>query len=232
MNAMRLSKILFPAMILLALLTVGCSHVQTIHYVRGVQFDPEASRGLPFNWVYVNDDVMKLKGGKLLVQFENPGQTIDRNAPGTKISPAVDTPEQWESLRRALEMDFLVKLKLGGEFSELQRSTTAVSSFHPDAILKLAVTEWDEGNKWLRGLLTIGLGATRVQWEGVLTDARTGKILLAFADARTNPGGGFSFGLFSPKIWQGPVLIAQDLSWGADDLAKVMRIIIEAPPER
>lgn len=227
---MRLSKILCPVAVLFALFTVGCSHVDTVHYVRGVQFDPEVSRGLPFNWTYVDHGVMKLRGGKILVQFENPGQTIVRSAPGTKISPVVDTPEQWESLRRALEMDFLVKLKATGEFSELQRATTTVSSFHPDAILKLAVTEWDEGNKWLRGILTVGLGATRVQFEGVMTDARTGKILFAFADARTNPGGGYTFGLFSSKIWQGPVLIAQDLSWGADDLARVMRIVIETPP--
>ena len=108
--------------------------------------------------------------------------------------------------------------------------TYALSSFKPDAVLTVAITQWHEGNKVLRALIGLGLGATRVQYEGVLTDARTHKILFAFADARIHPGGPSVLGL-PLKVWRGGDLITEDLGWGADEVAKTLKIVIETPAE-
>lgn len=231
---MRFRQLLFLVVAAGALLGVGCGHVSVIRYVQGVQFDPNAAQGLPVDQAYVDDAVMKLRGARLLVQFEDPAKTIDRSV--SKTAPRLDEGDNWSKIRGFFEMDFAIALKdqrlSDGRplFSDVQRATTALSTYHPDAVLKIAITEWHEGNKFWRALLGLGFGHTRVQYEGVLTDARTGKILFAFADARIHPGGPSAFG-FPLKVWRGDDLIAEDLTYAAKDVAKTLRIVIETPPD-
>lgn len=231
---MRFRQLLFMLLAASTLLGVGCGRVSMIRYVRGVEFDPNAAAGLPVDQAYVDDAVMKLRGGKILVQFEDPAKTIDRSV--SKVARRLDEGDSWSKVRGFFEMDFSIALKdqrlSDGRplFSDVQRATTALSTFQPDAVLKLAITEWHEGNKFWRALLGVGFGHTRMQYEGVLTDARTGQILFAFADARIHPGGPSAFG-FPLKVWRGDDLIAEDLTWAAKDLAKTLRIVIETEPD-
>lgn len=220
-------------LVLFALLGSGCTSVSTIRFVPGIDFDPRASRGLPLQWVYVTDGVGNLKGKKLLVVVEDPGKTIERKV--SKISPALEIDNAWQKLAADLERRYVIDLEDTKEFSEVRREAamtpSMIAQYQPDAILKIAVTEWQEGNKWLRAWLGFGLGHTRVQWEGMLVDPKTNNLLFAFADARINPGGPSVMG-FPRKVWSGPNLIFDDLAHpsfgGGKDLAKALRKIIDA----
>lgn len=101
---------------------------------------------------------------------------------------------------------------------------------NPDLRLDVALTGWDEGSGWLRyffGILStplraVGTGPTRVQWEGRLSDARTGAVLIEFADARIHPGGP-SLSFLSLRPFRANELMEEDLAVSLGILADGLR---------
>lgn len=114
-------------------------------------------------------------------------------------------------------------------FSDVSATSDLQPIKNPDLRFEAALTGWDEGSGWLRylfGILStpfrlIGTGPTRLQWEGRITDARTGAVLIEFADKRVHPGG--PSGLFSLRPFRANALMEEDLAVSIGILAKGVR---------
>lgn len=206
-----------PWLFLLIILpfTAGCGRVNQLHFLKG-DFTLSHQSGIHLDLMHVAPDLNLAAGRSLVVQVLEPEQTI---APPTKIGEKVDWPVWWLDYEQHLA-DRLWQTTV---FSDVSTASDAVRIKDPDLVLKVAVTQWHEGNGWLRYLIGFGAGATQVQWEGALLDARTDRVLMAFADRRIHPGGPSMFWFGWRRALNAPALISEDLRYGTGDLCKGLR---------
>ena len=216
--AMRLRSLCFAAALLFSL--AGCGRVHKLYYLRGAFNDPAMAKGLPLNQAYVAPNAAQMKGKTLTVLVEDPAGTINQET--SKLDPQFN-PKIWKQWRESYEEFLADQMWQSNVFADVSAASDYGSIKNPDLTLKFALTEWHEGNKWLRKIVGWGAGATRVQFEGAVVETKANRVLFAFADARIHPGGSWTLGLFSLKIFNGPALIKQDLHWAAEDLRKAAR---------
>ena len=203
-------------LLFIMLFVAGCGRVSQIHFVKG-DFTLHHQAGINLDLVHVDAYAMsEVLGKTLVVQVIDPRQSIQ---PPSKIIKGVDWPVWWLDYEQFLAD----RLWQTAVFSDVSAASDVTCIREPDLVLKVAVTQWDEGNGWLRYLIGFGAGATRMQWEGALIDARTNHILLAFADRRLHPGGPSMLWFGWRRALNGPGLIAEDLRYAAIDLCAAIR---------
>ena len=226
---------------MVVLLGTGCVRVNDLHYLRG-DFTVSSQWGLPLSAVYAAPDLAFIKGKTLAVKVDDPTRTIE--APLSKIDPSLDA-KFWATWQKDFEGYVANRVWSTSIFSDVCAASDYDALAQPDLICKIALTEWNEGNKWKRYFIGFGAGGTRVQWEGLIVDAQSGRVLFAFADASLHPGGpsfmdpiellkilvwdlgikrGHSQKLgWGRKVFYGPKLIAEDLRFSSEDLAVTLR---------
>jgi len=198
----------------------GCSRVSQLYYLRG-SFDPAGGRGLPLDQVYAGSQMASLRGKTIEVRMADPLRSIDKDT--SKITPLM-TNDLWHRFEKDYESDLANELWYSAVFSDVCTAQDSTPIAKPDYLLKYALTQWHEGNGWLRAFLGFGLGATREQLEGAIVDTRTGTVVFAFADARCHPGGPSVMG-FPSRVFRGPALLREDLDFTATDLADTLRTL-------
>ena len=216
----RLATRLLPLLALL--LCSACARVETLHYLTtppdSLASDPTAPR-FYFDQTYVAPEARDICGRRLTVQVLPPADTLPP-AVLAAYPPADWT--QWATHYESHVADLMYQSRL---FADVCASRDPQTHQPPDLLLRLAVTEWHEGSRAARLVLSLVgpasllYGATRVQFEAELLDG--GHPLLTIADARLHPGG--------PGIiaWQSArELIPEDLALAAaqlrDDLRKLL----------
>ncbi|HOE97582.1 MAG TPA: DUF4410 domain-containing protein [Candidatus Sumerlaeota bacterium] len=203
---------------LLLLPLAGCGRVHYRYYVR--LDDRPLRMDLPLDLVYAHPRIEAIKDRTLEVHVLSPLDSV--MASTAKMTKPDDWETYYETWRRDFENVLADKIWRTAIFSDVGTPSDPVPLEKPDYQLRVAVTEWNEGNRWLRWILGFGAGRTRVQWEGKLVNAANGEELLLFADAREHPGGPYMIGVsFHPP--KGNALIAQDLAWASRDLANALR---------
>ena len=195
----------------------GCGRVHSLHYLKG-DFAVGPQRGFRLEKVYAAPDAASILDRTLIVHVEDPARTIQVDA--SKIHPDL----KWPAWRFDFESCAANQAWIASVFGDVCAAGDKHPIDRPDLTLQLAVTEWHEGQGWLRLLLGFGLGATRVQWEGAILEAGSDRVLFAFADARAHPGGPSFMGLGAP-VMRGPALIAKDLKWALADLRHDLRTL-------
>ncbi len=201
-------------LLLVALCCIGCGTVKGPHYLKG-SYNLQRAYGQPFDYSYIDQQAPKMKGKTVNVIVEDPKATIDKS--NSKTLSGMD----WEAFRKEQESKWANSLYRSRVFSDVSAGSDQRPVPNPDYVLRLAVTEWNEGQAFLRGIFGFGLGHTRVQWEAVLTDAKTGKPMIAVLDARIHPGGP-NLG-FSTKPWNGNALVEEDLYFARLDFKRTLR---------
>lgn len=134
----------------------------------------------------------------------------------------------YKRFRKEMEFKLADAMWQAHVFSDVSATSDLQKMKNPDLRLDVAVTGWDEGSGLLRFLLpgfvtpifrAVGTGPTRLQMEGRMIDARTGAVVLEFAEARLHPGGP-NLALFSLRPFRSSLLIAEDVLGTFDDLKK------------
>lgn len=195
------------------LVGAGCGRVQRVYLNEpGLLDAPGFSR---LDHVSATPGVQELKGQTLAVELLPTSQTLSQES---FEAASVDWAE-WQADYENILADAMYQTLV---FRDVSAPSDYDPLEDPDLRLAIAITEWDEGNGWLRLLLGFGLGRTRVQWEGLLRDMETGRTVMVFADAREHPGGPSIFGL-GQEVMHGAPLIAEDLRWALADLQDALR---------
>lgn len=188
----------------------ACSSVERIYFLDPAIKLEEAS-DLKLDMAYISPRIDEIKGKDMIVGVVDPVRSIKGKK---KISHRRDFQLLDLQFEKALS-DALWQTDL---FHDVGLVYDEEPIREPDLKLALAITEWHEGNGFLRFLLGTWMGATRVQTETVLTDARTGYVYAAFADARAHPGGG----IFAVQTWMPERLMVQDLYHFTFDIRDAM----------
>lgn len=197
------------------LFSAGCG-VSQVYYLQG-NFNPVQSKGLRMDEVFLAKDVESIKGKTLKVQFVDPNKTIQKNI--SKVNRKLNQKDM-DEIRHFFELNLADRMWQSRIFSDVCAADDVFQIKHPDLVMRVAVTRWHEGLWLLRTVFGFGLGATHVQWEGAIVDAKTNRVLFAFADARLHPGGPSLAGFGARG---GGALIGEDLRYGADDLRRDLR---------
>jgi hypothetical protein len=210
--------------------SVGCGRVRQAHWVDGPfanEIHDDAVRGFYYDAFDLAPGAAEAMLGKTLrVEVEPTTRTFV--AERCRITKEVD----WEGARRRFEDHLADRLYQSQVFADVSTPADSRPLTRPELILRIAITEYHEGNAFLRYVPGFGAGATRVQWEGemVACDRATGpdegadageRRILAFADARLHPGGP-SMGI-STKPYDGQALIAEDLGLAIEGLVDDLR---------
>lgn len=210
---------LLPLMLLL-LSVVGCGRVHQTHWVDGPFNDPSV-RGFWYDRLYLAPDAAEaIAGRRVLVKMVDPYQTIDWTR--SKVTDPID----WVKWRDTMEKYLADRLWQSRVFADVSATTDELPLRNPDLVLRVAITEFHEGNAFLRYLPGFGAGATRLQWEAELSECEAGsdrpvRRIFAFADARLHPGGPY-FGI-STKPYYGQRLLIEDLDFAITALVKDLR---------
>lgn len=99
---------------------------------------------------------------------------------------------------------------------------------HGSLVLEMRITEVNSGNPRLRRMVGFGAGATEIQLEGKLIEARTCRTLFEFADRRLHPGDALLIG--TQKSADGEYLMGIDLRMIMDGIVKLFIYLREAGP--
>lgn len=219
LTPLRFKPLCTPAFLaLLTLLSilpmVGCSRIEHVYRLDERLLAEPDVRGVPLDLIYAAPDIGGIVGGDLVVEVADPLGTI---AGRRKIGDESALAEFRERYERALSDD----LWATSIFHDVGTAQDEDPITTPTLRLEIAITEWHEGNVFWRWLAGTGAGATRVQTEGELRDARTGRILFAFADNRIHPGEG-SLALVTFKSRR---LIEKDLGYQLIDLCRTLHVL-------
>jgi hypothetical protein len=212
----------FPAVgALLLILAVGCGRVEQAHRVAG-PFDNPPIKGFYYDRFRLAEDAARAIAGRTLrVEVEPATRTLVLER--SKIT----APVEWEAWGAEFEQTLADKLWQSRVFDDVCTTSETRPILKPDLILRVALTEFHEGNAFLRYVPGFGAGATRVQWEAELVEngegeeRRAERPLFVFADARLHPGGPYLGWSFKP--WNGRKLIVEDLHLATEALVKDLR---------
>ena len=235
------------ALLLAALLPccLACNRLYEVHWARN-DFTNPSIRGFFYNRFYLASDAPSMRGETLKVEVMDPTETLDWTR--CKLTRSVDWGE-WKKVFENLLADRLHQLRV---FADVCAAGDPYPILRPDLTLRVALTECDEGNAFLRYFPGFGLGATRLQWEGELVrnSARQGPNIRQYfpAGLKTQPRAAvpqtdtalrddprlFAFAdvrlhpggpmlFLSLKPWNGQALIAEDLHFGVDALVNDLR---------
>ncbi len=226
----------FSASASLALLTllailplVGCSRIEHVYELDERLLAKPETRGVPLDLIYAAPDISRnsdeksggIVGGDLVVEVADPLGTI---AGRRKIGDEAALAEFRERYERAVSDDLWATTI----FHDVGTAQDEDPITTPTLRLEIAITEWHEGNVFWRWLAGTGAGATRVQTEGELRDARTGRVYFAFADNRYHPGEG-SLALVTFRSRR---LIEKDLGYQLTDLCRSLHALTGVEPPR
>lgn len=204
----------------LILLALACGRVHDRHFIQ-----PEGPRwpsGHRLDQVFIAPEAAAMIGKRLTVELINPMDTVQ--VVGAKMYKPDDWQEYWERWRAEYEntlADVLWRTKV---FQDVGTPADPNPIEQPHYKCQVALTEWNEGRGWMRFVIGFGAGATRMQWEGRITELAGGRTVMTFADARRHPGGPSMLGLDLRPL-RGPVLISEDLVWAFQDLGRALRRI-------
>lgn len=202
----------------LMLVCCACGRVHQRHWVQpgGERWEGDCR----FDELSVAPDVARMKGKLLAVEVLNPLDTVQA------ANAKMHKPEDWREYWHVWEVDFEDYLAdvlwQSAVFLDVCAPGDANPIEEPDYVCEVAMTEWDEGTGWMRFVIGFGAGATRMQWEGRIIEAASGREVLSFADARVHPGGPSMLG-FNLRPFRGQVLISEDVRWAVEDLARALR---------
>jgi hypothetical protein len=217
---------LFQRFLLLALaplLLIGCSRISNRHFVddsipleRRTQFHIFQD-----SLYYTPPEAHMLVDKELVVRVLNPEETIKGRS---KVGKDRDLAAFAVDFEKALAN----QLWRTDVFHDVGTLADKPPIADPDIYLDIAITQWHEGSAPLRWIIRAA-GKTRVQVEGKFTDANTGKVYAAFADARVHPG----HGLISRATFMPQALIAEDLANFVKELQRRVLAMTGSPePER
>jgi hypothetical protein len=215
-------RLLLAAALLLVAVS-GCGGVRQVYWVGG-PFNNPSIRGFYYDLFYLAPDAAQtMRGRTLRVEVANTTETLAWSR--SRITEPLD----WRAWRLDFENYLADRLWQSRVFADVCAASDPRPIIRPDLTFRFALTEYHEGNAFLRYFPSFGAGATRVQWESeLLADcpATAGggdapRRLFAFADARLHPGGPYIG--FSTKPFFGQRLIAEDLRMAIDDLVADLR---------
>lgn len=144
--------------------------------------------------------------------------------------------------RRNGQVDYQAGLRLGAALREqlnLQLQGAGIFQFvstdpyfsfprHGALVLEMKITEVNSGNPSLRRRIGFGAGATEIQLEGKLIEARTCRTLFEFADRRLHPGDALFMG--GAKSADAEYLMGIDLRMMMDGIIKLFIHLRESGP--
>ena len=165
--------------------------------------------------VYVSPDIAAIRNGRVVVELADPDQSLTAEA-------LAKVEWDWARWHPAIEAAIADVLYQSRVFDDVAARGDPGEMANPDYVLRIALTEWDPGAPLMRYLVGWGAGRTRLQWEGALHCYQSGQVLMAFADARENPGGPSTFPL-GFRALDTDRLLRDDLNWALIDLQEVVR---------
>src|SRR5690606_24259668 len=115
---------------------------------------------------YVSSNAPSMLNRTLHVRVLDPEESID------PVTSKLPEKMYWQIFRNAL-IDYIARMMWESRvFSDVSAETDDEPLANPDLILEVAVTQYHIGSGWKRYLIGFGAGATAVQWEGRIFDAR------------------------------------------------------------
>ncbi len=115
----------------------------------------------------------------------------------TPVQVAPGAAQDAQSLANAKKLSKMMQAQMVSSFKTTEMfNVVAGNSFLKKGdksvlVLQTRITIIDNGKGWVRNLIGFGAGATTVQLEGKVFDARYKRTYMEFADRRVNPGNRF-----------------------------------------